>query len=219
MGTVDTAAGDDAQSRQGPVPHYREPVPNSATLPPTRTTRQRKAVADLLSELHDFRSAQQIHAILGERGDNIGLATVYRALGVMMHSGHVDVLTREDGETVYLQCSDHHHLLCRSCGRSVEIAGQAVLDWADAVADQHGYTQITHALELSGLCPECSPADPTAHGRPLRPAARPVVPSRDILIFQLRASGTPRTRATDFNDASSSAQSDRPVWAGDPVAP
>ncbi len=83
----------------------------------------------------------------------------------MVQSGHVDILTREDGETVYRQCSDrhHHHLLCRSCGRSVEIAGQAVVDWADAVAGQHGYTQITHTLEVFGLCPDCSPADPTDH--------------------------------------------------------
>lgn len=119
------------------------------------------AVADLLSEFHDFRSAQQIHAILRGRGDNIGLGTVYRTLGLMVHSGHVDVLTREDGETVYLQCSDrhHHHLLCRSCGRSIEIAGQAVADWADAVAGQHGYTQITHTLEVFGLCPDCSSAE------------------------------------------------------------
>ena len=79
-----------------------------------------------------------------------------------MHSGHVDVLTREDGKTVCLQCSDrhHHHLLCRSCGRSIEIAGQSVVDWADAVAGHHGFTQITHNLEVFGLCPDCAPADP-----------------------------------------------------------
>jgi Fur family ferric uptake transcriptional regulator len=162
MGTVDNAAGGDGQKRPGPVPHYREPVPTATDLPAKRPTRQRKAIEDLLSEFHDFRSAQQIHATLRERGGNIGLATVYRTLGLMVHSGQVDVLTREDGETVYLQCSQqhHHHLLCRSCGRSIEIAGQAVVQWADAVAKQHGYTDISHTLEVFGLCPDCSPADP-----------------------------------------------------------
>lgn len=149
----------------GPVPHYREPVPSSTGLPVARATRQRKAVADLLSQFRDFRSAQQIHAALRERGDNIGLATVYRTLGLMVHSGHVDVLTQEDGETVYLRCSQrhHHHLLCRSCGRSIEIAGQAVVQWANDVAEEHGYTHISHTLELFGLCPACSPADPASH--------------------------------------------------------
>jgi len=139
-------------------------VPAAAGLPATRTTRQRKAIEALLTEFHDFRSAQQIHAILRERGDNIGLATVYRTLGLLVHSGQVDVLTREDGETVYLRCSQqhHHHLLCRSCGRSVEIAGQAVVEWADAVAKQHRYTDISHTLEVFGLCPDCTPPDPAA---------------------------------------------------------
>src|SRR5450759_4625519 len=124
-------------------------MPTATDLPAKRPTRQRKAIEDLLSEFHDFRSAQQIHTTLRERGGNIGLATVYRTLGLMVHSGQVDVLTREDGETVYLQCSQqhHHHLLCRSCGRSIEIAGQAVVQWADAVAKQHGYTDISHTLE------------------------------------------------------------------------
>lgn len=153
-----------ARRHQAKAPHYREPLPASTGLPATRATKQRKAVADLLSQFRDFRSAQQIHAILRDRGNKVGLATVYRTLGVMVNSGHVDFLTREDGETVYLQCSDrhHHHLLCRSCGRSIEIAGQAVVDWADAVGEEHGYTHVTHTLELFGLCPECSPAEPAA---------------------------------------------------------
>jgi Fur family transcriptional regulator, ferric uptake regulator len=122
---------------------------------------QRKAIEDLLSEFRDFRSAQQIHATLRERGDNIGLATVYRTLGLMVQAGQVDILTRKDGETVYLRCSQqhHHHLLCRSCGRSIEIAGQVVVQWADDVAIQHGFTDISHTLEMFGLCPDCSSAD------------------------------------------------------------
>ena len=82
MGTVDSAAGGDGQKRLGPVPHYREPVPTSTGLPAPRMTRQRKAIEALLSEFREFRSAQQIHAVLRERGDNIGLGTVYRTLGL-----------------------------------------------------------------------------------------------------------------------------------------
>ncbi|MSW67251.1 MAG: transcriptional repressor, partial [Actinobacteria bacterium] len=45
---------------------------------PQRQTKQRTAVADLLSEVDDFRSAQQIHDDLRKRGESIGLTTVYR---------------------------------------------------------------------------------------------------------------------------------------------
>jgi Fur family ferric uptake transcriptional regulator len=112
----------------------------------------------MLSELHDFRSAQEIHAALRERGERVGLATVYRSLALLVEAGDVDALTREDGEAVYLLCSrqHHHHLVCRSCGRAVEIAGPAVERWAAELAERHGYTDISHTLEVFGLCPRCS---------------------------------------------------------------
>ena len=93
-----------------------------------------------------------------ERGDSVGLATVYRNLVLMVETGGVDVLTREDGEQVYFRCSrqHHHHLVCRSCGHAIEITGPAVERWADALAEQHGYTNISHTLEVFGRCPKCS---------------------------------------------------------------
>ena len=128
--------------------------------PRQRTTRQRVAVAELLAESDEFRSAQDLHAALRARGVSVGLATVYRNLGLMAELGEVDTLVRDDGETLYRQCSDvhHHHLVCRSCGRTVEIAGPAVEKWANAVAAEHGFSEVSHQLELFGLCSECRAA-------------------------------------------------------------
>lgn len=124
---------------------------------PARTTKQRQAVTDLLGGRDDFRSAQQIHAELRERGDAIGLATVYRNLALMVQLGEVDTLLREDGEALYRRCSQqhHHHLVCRECGRTVEVAGPVVEQWANMVAAEHGFTDVSHTLELFGLCREC----------------------------------------------------------------
>jgi Fur family transcriptional regulator, ferric uptake regulator len=123
-----------------------------------RTTRQRVAVADALEEVDDFRSAQDLHALLRERGDTVGLATVYRTLQVLAESGEIDVLRTDDGEAVYRRCSagHHHHLVCRSCGRTVEVAGPAVERWAGQVGGEHGYVDVTHTLEVFGTCPACA---------------------------------------------------------------
>jgi Fur family ferric uptake transcriptional regulator len=125
---------------------------------PPRATKQRQAVADLLRQRSDFRSAQQIHAELRAQGSPIGLATVYRNLALMVQLGEVDTLQREDGESLYRQCSQqhHHHLVCRQCGRTVEVAGPAVEQWANKVAAEHGFSNVSHTLELFGLCQECS---------------------------------------------------------------
>ncbi|MGZ4456459.1 MAG: Fur family transcriptional regulator, partial [Nocardioides sp.] len=83
-----------------------------------RPTRQRIAVAEAMASFDDFRSAQEIHDLLGRRGTTVGLATVYRTLQRLAEAGEVDMLRSEDGEAIYRRCSDahHHHLVCRSCG-------------------------------------------------------------------------------------------------------
>ena len=125
---------------------------------PQRQTKQRTAVADFLSEVDDFRSAQQIHDDLRKRGESIGLTTVYRALQSLATAGEVDSIASDDGETVYRKCSSmhHHHLVCRQCGKTVEITGPTVEQWADGIASTHGFTEVSHTMELFGLCAQCS---------------------------------------------------------------
>ncbi len=121
-----------------------------------RPTRQRRAVATALESFDDFRSAQDIHELLRRNGQNVGLSTVYRTLQALADRGEVDVL-RTDGEAVYRKCGTrhHHHLVCRSCGRTVEVTGPAVERWADAVARRHGFRDVEHTLEVFGICGGC----------------------------------------------------------------
>ncbi len=123
----------------------------------TRATRQRAAVASALATVTDFRSAQELHDLLKSRGEAVGLTTVYRALQSLADAGQVDVL-RSDGEALYRRCSTghHHHLVCRSCGHTVEVEGTAVEKWAEGVAAEHGFREIDHTLELFGTCRGCA---------------------------------------------------------------
>ncbi len=126
---------------------------------PRRLTRRQAAVAELLLESGDFTSAQDLHARLRSAGNPIGLATVYRTLQTLASEGDVDVLRTDDGESVYRQCSTghHHHLVCRSCGRTVEVEGPTVERWADTVSAEHGFRDVRHTLEIFGTCADCPP--------------------------------------------------------------
>ena len=123
-----------------------------------RMTRQRSAVADALAHVDDFRSAQQLHELIRVRGEEIGLATVYRTLQALAEGGEVDVLRTADGESVYRRCErrvHHHHLVCRRCGTAIEIDGPGVEAWASRVGAAHGFTEIEHTMELFGTCAQC----------------------------------------------------------------
>ncbi|MBA2419226.1 MAG: Fur family transcriptional regulator [Nocardioidaceae bacterium] len=123
-----------------------------------RTTRQRRAVALILADLDSFASAQEIHDTLKRRGESIGLSTVYRNLQSLAESGEVDALRNDDGEVLYRRCSSghHHHLVCRSCGTTVEVEGPTVEKWADRTASEHGFVDISHTLEIFGTCADCA---------------------------------------------------------------
>ena len=83
---------------------------------------------------------------------------MYRSLQALSDAGEVDQLRTDDGETAYRRCSrgHHHHLVCRNCGRTVEVEGPAVEHWADKVALAHGFTDVSHTLEIFGTCQECA---------------------------------------------------------------
>ena len=139
----------------GPATDTGPSGPPGSVGSPRRPTRQRAALAELMATSSQFLSAQELHARLQASGASVGLATVYRNLQAMAADGDVDVLRTDDGEASYRSCSTdshHHHLVCRECGRTVEVEGPAVETWASEVARQHGFTDVTHTIELFGTC-------------------------------------------------------------------
>jgi Fur family transcriptional regulator, ferric uptake regulator len=127
-----------------------------------RTTRQGGLVRDQLAAGAGFRSAQSVFSELRSKGEVIGLSTVYRHLQTLADLGDADTLQTADGESLYRLCGQssrhHHHLVCRLCGRTVEIEGRGVERWAAQIADEHGFTDVDHTVELLGVCAQCTVA-------------------------------------------------------------
>jgi Fur family ferric uptake transcriptional regulator len=121
-----------------------------------RSTRQRKAVAEVLATITKFSSAQEVHSILFSRGEKVGLATVYRTLQTLAETGAIDVL-RNDGEALYRACSNdhHHHLVCTGCNKTTEISAPEVEIWTEKISREQGYVISGHTIEVFGLCKNC----------------------------------------------------------------
>jgi Fur family transcriptional regulator, ferric uptake regulator len=125
-----------------------------------RSTRQKRALAAVIDQAQEFRSAQELHEALRARGEQVGLTTVYNQLRALADAGGLDTVRSPDGETLYRRCGSadhHHHLLCRVCGATVEVAGTAVERWAEKVAAEAGFTDVAHTVEVVGTCPACGP--------------------------------------------------------------
>ena len=125
---------------------------------PGRRTRQGQAVLNVVLGSDNFRSAQDIHAELRAAGETVGLTTVYRHLALLTDEGQLDALQTADGEVVYRRChsdSHHHHVVCRVCGRGSEVELPDLERWAESTAATLGYTDVTHTVEIFGVCAAC----------------------------------------------------------------
>jgi len=126
-----------------------------------RNTWQRERVRAELTSARGFVSAQALHARLRDENTGIGLATVYRALAGLAAEGSADSLQSPEGESLYRACTSpghHHHLICRSCGLTVEIEATPVEQWAQSTAAAHGFSEAEHVVDIFGLCRSCQRA-------------------------------------------------------------
>ncbi len=127
--------------------------------PQERSTRQKRALAAVLESSDRFRSAQELHAELQAQGENVALTTVYNQVRALADAGELDALRSDDGETRYRRCASdehHHHLVCRDCGTAIEVEGPEVERWAARTGKRHGFVDVTHTVEIIGICAECA---------------------------------------------------------------
>lgn len=132
------------------------PADELARLSVRATAQRLSIVSELLRERDDV-TAQELHDRLRGRGERLGLATVYRTLGLLESEGVIHSLAHRPGELCYRWCGDehHHHLVCSSCHRVVELGECEADAWVDRVSADHGFIATGHRLEVAGLCADC----------------------------------------------------------------
>jgi Fur family ferric uptake transcriptional regulator len=77
---------------------------------------------------------------------------------MLSEANEVDTTRLDNGEQLYRLCSrpaHHHHLVCRDCGAAVEIARLPIERWADNVAADNGYVDVSHTIDIFGTCGKC----------------------------------------------------------------
>jgi Fur family ferric uptake transcriptional regulator len=124
-----------------------------------RSTRQQSAILEALYEADEFKSAQEIYSLLAKKKLKVGLATVYRTLQKMAEKQDIDAIKSIDGETLYRHCGQndghHHHLICNKCGLTITVEGPAIENWTDKVAKENGFSEVSHKVDIFGVCKNC----------------------------------------------------------------
>ncbi|NTS76041.1 ferric iron uptake transcriptional regulator [Catenovulum sp. SM1970] len=113
-----------------------------------------KILEILQSEENQHISAEELYKVLLDKGEEIGLATVYRVLNQFDDAGIVTRHHFEGGKSVFeLSAKQHHdHLVCLKCGKVIEFADDVIEERQELMAKQHGLRLTAHSLYLYGEC-------------------------------------------------------------------
>lgn len=128
-------------------------------------TAARHRILDAVLELDGHFEAEQVLHLLRNRGHRVGKATVYRTLPLLVDCGILKQVRFEVKQAHYEHAfgeGPHDHMICRRCGRITEFASDEVVEMRARIAQRHHFHVISHRLQLSGLCWECSIRCPVA---------------------------------------------------------
>lgn len=120
------------------------------------TTHSQKQILTLLQQINRAISAQDIYLELRHRNQNLGLATVYRALKALKLKGMVQSRHLMSGEFLYsLTEVEPHYLTCLGCRQSIPLDDCPICEKRATFPQGPNGKIYYHTLEFFGLCPLC----------------------------------------------------------------
>ncbi|WP_299239247.1 transcriptional repressor [Sulfurihydrogenibium sp.] len=121
-----------------------------------KTTKQRKAILEVLEECKTPVHAEDIYLKLKEKGIDISLSTIYRNLDMLQKQGLVvkAYMIGEDKARFGLS-SKKNYLICQKCKKIVIIDNCPFEKFKEELIEVHGFDILDHSIEVYGICPEC----------------------------------------------------------------
>ena len=121
-----------------------------------RNTRQRQMVLDTVRGRYDHPTAEQIYQELADKDPKISRGPVYRNLAVLVQDGNVLEIEAPNANHYDLRCDPHHHLICTSCNRVIDVDFDYHPEFDEQVAQATGYKIAGHQMLFQGTCPNCA---------------------------------------------------------------
>lgn len=129
-----------------------------------KVTNQRLLVLEVLANNRDRHvAAEDIYELVKVDYPEIGLATVYRTVQLLLEMQLVDKINLDDGCVRYEighlfgggARHHHHHLICKSCGKVMPFEDDLLEELEGQIEERLGFHVLDHELKFYGQCKEC----------------------------------------------------------------
>ncbi len=127
-------------------------------------TRQKDIILRLLLEnAHRHLTASEISSLLTERGERVGLTTLYRYLDKLCEKDLVQKFSIPGESAKYTFVSDeetgHFHLKCTECGRLLCAECEKLSELCRHIGSDHGFEVALGSTTFYGKCRSCKEAE------------------------------------------------------------
>ncbi len=124
--------------------------------PMKQLTAQRQAILDLINASNRHWDAEEVSRALSDRGQPVGIATIYRGLTALDEAGLISSVQLSDRKRYERADKSHHdHMVCIECGRIEEFSQQKIEALQESAAREKGFEMSGHQLILFGRCAGC----------------------------------------------------------------
>lgn len=128
-----------------------------------RPTPARCRILELLTRRREHYSPEEMLEALREEGEPMSIATLYQNLAKLSEAGVIGRFVGPDGVSRYdVVTEPHHHLVCRVCGRMVDVRVKGPLGdlapepiFAEDAGELARWRVKGAKVEFSGVCPDC----------------------------------------------------------------
>ena len=124
-----------------------------------KQTKQRKIILTILANQVGHTSAEDLYIKVRDQGSNIGFATIYRTLNLLLEGGFAIQEQFKDGRSVFelKRPGEHHdHLICLTCQKVIEFENHDIEALQIDVAKNHKFILVSHTLNMFGYCQGCT---------------------------------------------------------------
>ena len=124
----------------------------------TRNTKQKEIILDILKENRIHPTINEIYVLAKEKYPSIGQATIYRNVNRLVEEGKILKLPNSNNDSYHydIDISSHDHLLCKKCGKIIDIFDNDYDDIFESIAKKNKIIIDRATILLEGKCSKCN---------------------------------------------------------------
>lgn len=123
-----------------------------------RNTKQKELIFDILKDDKTHPTIQEIYKKAKVLDQKIGQATVYRNVNTLVEEHKILKLPSTDKDANHYDgnCTPHDHLLCKKCGKIVDLYDNNYNEIIQKISNKHFVKIYKMTVIFEGICGECN---------------------------------------------------------------